>query len=120
MVARRDLFKQHRFSPGFLSFVEDAADVDVKSFVAMQEAEEAKRRQMSQAYQRGLPIPREVNRDILRTSTAQNEEQMVSLRWHTPVNHGATLPAPVCCAWTARGLRPTSYGRLTLFFSGSV
>lgn len=57
-------------------FVEDAADVDVKSFVAMQEAEEAKRRQMSQAYQRGLPIPREVNRDILRTSTAQNEEQM--------------------------------------------
>lgn len=55
--------------------VEDAADVDARSYAAAQAAEDAKRKQKSQAFQRGLPIPREVNADILRTASAQNEEQ---------------------------------------------
>ena len=56
-------------------FIEDAADVDARTLEQIREAEAKLFRRQTQVHQRGLPVPKDVNEKILRTSAAQNIEQ---------------------------------------------
>lgn len=56
-------------------FVEDAADVDMRTDEERRASEAALFRRQTQVIQRGLPIPRDVNLAILRTSAPQNADQ---------------------------------------------
>lgn len=56
-------------------YVEDAADVDARKMEQIKEAERKLFKRQTQVFQRGLPIPKDVNERILRTSAPQNIEQ---------------------------------------------
>lgn len=58
-----------------LGFVEDAADVDMRTEAERLAEEDALFRRQTQVIQRGLPVPSDANRGILRTSAPQNAEQ---------------------------------------------
>ena len=55
---------------------EDAADVAAREAAKRQAAAEEEFKRASQAVQRGLPLPRALNRDILRTSKPKDDLQV--------------------------------------------
>lgn len=55
---------------------EDAADVAAREAAKRQAAAEEEFKRASQALQRGLPLPRALNRDILRTGKAKDDVQV--------------------------------------------
>jgi len=60
---------------GIETMLEDAADVDERNLEEQREHERKVFKLQTQVFQRGLPVPKEINTKILRTSTPQNVEQ---------------------------------------------
>eukprot|EP00039_Didymoeca_costata_P014069 m.222812 g.222812 ORF g.222812 m.222812 type:complete len:768 (-) comp15939_c2_seq2:116-2419(-) len=56
--------------------VEDAADSDARALEKMNEEEAKRFKRLSQVVQRGLPVPKHVNTDILRTTEPTSAEQV--------------------------------------------